>query len=60
MTDNQFSSEQVAEMFINGYLLNYFRTYNVQDSFNNGRLSTIFRVGSDPTYELFVKNNKYI
>jgi len=55
MMDRESSVAIFVEMFINGYLLEYYRSYNVLDGFRNGRLATIFRAKSDPTYEIYLR-----
>lgn len=55
MMDQESSVAIFVEMFINGYLLEYYRSYNVIDGFHHGRLATIFRAKSDPTYEIYLR-----
>jgi len=53
--DMESSVAIFVEMFINGYLLEYYRSCNVIDAFQHGRLATIFRAKSDPTYEIYMR-----
>lgn len=53
--DMESSVAIFVEMFINGYLLEYYRSYNVIDGFQHGRLATLFRAKSDPTYEICLR-----
>lgn len=53
--DMESSVAIFVEMFINGYLLEYYRSYNVIDGFHHGRLATLFRAKSDPTYEICLR-----
>ena len=58
MADHQSSVPRFVEMFLYGYLLTYFKSYNVLEAFKAGRMATIFRAKSDPTYQLFTRGVK--
>jgi hypothetical protein len=53
IADHQSSVPQFIEMFLYGYLTDYYRSYSVLQAFQRGRVATIFSAKSDPTYELF-------
>jgi len=55
MTDRESSVPVFAEMFLYGYLSGYYRDHNILQAFRNGRLATIFRAKSDPTYEIYIR-----
>lgn len=55
MMDRESSVAIFVDMFINGYLHEYYRSYNVLAGFRNGRLATIFRAKSDPTFEIYLR-----
>ena len=55
MMDRESSVAIFIEMFLNGYLLGYYRSGNVINAFNHGRFATLFRAKSDPTYEIYVR-----
>ncbi|MBP6680221.1 MAG: hypothetical protein KA166_03460 [Saprospiraceae bacterium] len=58
IADHQSSVPSFVEMFLYGYLLTYFNSYNVLQAFQAGRLATIFRAKSDPTYKIFTRGVK--
>jgi len=58
IADHQSSVARFVEMFLYGYLLSHFKSYNVLQSFKVGRMSTIFRAKSDPTYKIFTRGVK--
>jgi len=58
IADHQSSVPRFVEMFLYGYLLTYFKTYNVLEAFKAGRMATIFQAKSDPTYQLFTRGVK--
>ncbi len=58
IADYQSSVSRFVEMFLFGYLLTYFKSYNVLQAFKAGRLATIFKAKSDPTYQIFTRGVK--
>lgn len=58
IADHQSSVSRFVEMFLYGYLITYFKTYNVLHAFRAGRLATIFKAKSDPTYKVFTRGVK--
>lgn len=58
MADHQSSVSRFVEMFLYGYLITYFKTYDVFHAFQAGRLATIFKAKSDPTYKIFTRGVK--
>jgi hypothetical protein len=58
ITDHQSSVARFIEMFLYGYLLTYFQSFNVLHAFRAGRLATIFMAKSDPTYKIFTRGVK--
>lgn len=58
LADHQSSVPRFVEMFLYGYLLTYFQSYNVLHAFRAGRLATIFMAKSDPTYKIFTRGIK--
>lgn len=58
IADHQSSVPRFVEMFLNGYLLTYFKSYNVHQAFKAGRMATIFQAKSDPTYQIFTRGVK--
>lgn len=58
IADHQSSVSRFIEMFLYGYLMTYFKTYNVLQAFQAGRLATIFMAKSDPTYKIFTRGVK--
>ena len=58
MTDHESSVPIFAEMFLYGYLVEYFRNHRVQHAFESGKLATLFRAKSDPTYKMYVRGVK--
>ncbi len=58
IADHQSSVPRFVEMFLYGYLLTYFKSYNVLEAFKVGRMATIFQAKSDPTYQLFTRGVK--
>lgn len=55
ITDHESSVPMFAEMFLYGYLVEYYRDHRVQHAFESGRLATLFRAKSDPTYKMYVR-----
>jgi hypothetical protein len=55
ITDHESSVPMFAEMFLYGYLVEYYRDHHVQHAFESGRLATLFRAKSDPTYKMYVR-----
>lgn len=58
IADHQSSVSRFIEMFLYGYLMTYFQSYNVLHAFQAGRLATIFKAKSDPTYKIFARGVK--
>ncbi len=58
IADHQSSVPRFVEMFLYGYLLTYFKSYNVLEAFKAGRMATIFQAKSDPTYQIFTRGVK--
>lgn len=58
IADHQSSVSRFVEMFLFGYLLTYFKSYNVLQAFKAGRMATIFQAKSDPTYKIFTRGVK--
>jgi hypothetical protein len=58
IADHQSSVSRFVEMFLYGYLLTYFQSYNVLQAFKAGRMATIFQAKSDPTYQIFTRGVK--
>lgn len=58
IADHQSSVPRFVEMFLYGYLFSYFKSYNVLQAFQAGRLATIFKAKSDPTYKIFTRGVK--
>lgn len=54
ITDNESSVPEFAEMFITGYLADFFYNWNVINAFRRGTLATVFRAVHDPTLEIFI------
>jgi hypothetical protein len=55
MTDRESSVPVFAEMFLYGYLQEYYQRYKMDRAFQCGKLATIFRAKSDPTYEIYLR-----
>lgn len=58
IADHQSSVSRFVEMFLYGYLMTYFKSLNVLHAFQAGRLATIFKAKSDPTYKIFTRGVK--
>ena len=58
ITDHQSSVTSFVEMFLYGYLIDYYRYHNIPHAFQAGRLATIFQAKSDPTYKIFARGVK--
>jgi len=55
ITDHESSVPMFAEMFLYGYLVQYYRDHRIPHAFESGRLATFFRAKSDPTYKMYVR-----
>jgi len=58
IADHQSSVPRFVEMFLYGYLTDYYSSHSVLQAFQRGRMATIFSAKSDPTYELFSRGVK--
>jgi len=58
ISDHLSSVSRFVEMFLYGYLVDYFRSYTILHAFEAGRLATIFQAKSDPTYKIFTRGVK--
>ena len=53
LTDTFSSVPEFLEMFLAGYLTEYCRSYDIGLAFQKGKLATLFRADSNPSYVLY-------
>ena len=58
ITDHQSSVTSFVEMFLYGYLIDYYKYHIIPHAFQAGRFATIFQAKSDPTFKIFARGVK--
>ncbi len=53
LTDTYSSVDEFLEMFLTGYLSEYYHSYNITAAFHKGKLATLFRAVVDPSIVMY-------
>jgi hypothetical protein len=53
LTDTYSSVDEFLEMFLNGYLTEYYHSYSIPAAFQKGKLATVFRAVVDPSIVIY-------